>query len=159
MIKPIPDFPGYYADSRGFIVGKLGKTLKGRPKPGGYLSVSLFHNGKKHWRTVHRLVCLTFHGEPEGHREAAHLDGDVTNNSASNLQWKTPRENNQDKNLHGTMVRGSAHPDTQLTEQDVLEIRAKWVPRQYTYLMLAQEYNTSRQAVSRIMRRKTWQHV
>lgn len=44
--------------------------------------------------TVHRMVALTFLGEPPaGKTDVNHLDGDKKNNAARNLQWATRAEN------------------------------------------------------------------
>ena len=55
--------------------------------------------------SVHRLVCMAFHGLPEGKQEASHLDGNPKNNAPSNLAWTSHSENEQHKKLHGTYAR------------------------------------------------------
>jgi hypothetical protein len=86
--------------------------LKGRVlKPGttarGYLVVALGHRGTIY---VHHLVLLAFVGpRPAGH-QAAHGDGDRTNNVLSNLRWATPKENTADRYRHGTVLFGTRHP-------------------------------------------------
>jgi hypothetical protein len=52
---------------------------------------------------AHRLLGLTFLGEPEDPRhEIRHWDGNPWNNSISNLLWGTRSENERDKERHGT---------------------------------------------------------
>jgi Mor family transcriptional regulator len=42
-------------------------------------------------RLLHRLVCETFHPNPEGYTYVEHIDGNKENNSADNVRWKTNR--------------------------------------------------------------------
>jgi predicted DNA binding protein len=46
-----------------------------------------------------------------------------------------------------------------LTEQQVLEIRAKYEPRKYTVNLLRDEYGVSRSAIADIIQGKTWTHI
>jgi hypothetical protein len=68
---------------------------------GNYRQISLRIHGKDCDVMVHRLVAEAFHGSPEG-RIARHLDGDSSNNAASNLAWGSPSENQLDSVQHGT---------------------------------------------------------
>lgn len=44
-------------------------------------------------KTCHSLICSTFHGpRPEGY-QSDHLNGDILDYSAANLEWVTPKEN------------------------------------------------------------------
>jgi hypothetical protein len=73
-----------------------------------------------------RLMCLLAHGEPPSDiHEAAHRcgKGHEACVNPNHLRWATPSENNQDKLLHGTMLRGELHPSSVLSESDVRTIR------------------------------------
>ena len=57
----------------------------------GYLVVNRF--GKIH--RVHRVICRAFHGESPSKRPYVdHIDRNPAHNSASNLRWVSPGENN-----------------------------------------------------------------
>ena len=76
------------------------------------------HLTKKHWTVmlsqgerkerlyIHRLVLLAFVGIPQDGYEACHFDGNSANNCLTNLRWDTRSANHQDKNRHGTMMKG-----------------------------------------------------
>src|SRR3990167_7684235 len=75
--------------------------LKGHINNKGYQTISMSHENKKVTKSVHRLVCMAFHGMPPKDRpETRHKDGDQTNNIPGNLCWGTPTENWQDKRIH-----------------------------------------------------------
>ncbi len=68
----------------------------------GYLTVSIGSNGNRKTERVHRLVAEAFHAEGQHEGDVVrHLDGDKSNNSACNLAWGTPSENEMDKVGHG----------------------------------------------------------
>ena len=71
-----------------------GRVLKPTPNPkrGGYLYVSLCSGDSGRNMSLHRVVCVTFHGpRPVGH-VTRHLDGDPNHNCPSNLVYGTPAD-------------------------------------------------------------------
>lgn len=103
-------------------------TADNTPQHYGRLYVRLLHtdsSGRRRaqMRFVSRSVCEAFHGPPPSSRhEAAHNDGDVTNNHYTNLRWATHLENMGDRVLHGTLAAGERHGRARLTEIDALNI-------------------------------------
>ena len=86
---------------RGPYNAKLkGKILSLVHGTGGYLLVPLGKDSLSN--RVHRLVAEAFIPNPEGKPFVNHIDGDVTNNEISNLEWCT----NQENQLHASRVLG-----------------------------------------------------
>lgn len=55
--------------------------------------------------------------------------------------------------------KGQSHNMAKLTNQQVLEIRSKYIPRIYTSRLLAKEYNISKTNVLDIVNNKIWVHL
>lgn len=93
--SPIPNFEGlYYASKSGIIYGSRGRKLKGYVNNSGYRCVDLYdQSSKRHKLLVHRLVALTYLGNPQNKATVNHIDGDKLNNSLDNLEWATYSEN------------------------------------------------------------------
>lgn len=97
--KPIENFENLYeVNEDGQVRGlKRGKLLKPQiNRKTGYLHVLLWRNSKIKLHYLHRLVAQAFVENPHGYKYVSHIDGDLTNNAAENLQWTektTPYKN------------------------------------------------------------------
>ena len=60
----------------------------------GYQNVTLYGKNGKRKILVHRLVAETFVPNPDGLPHINHMDEDISNNCADNLEWCTPQYNN-----------------------------------------------------------------
>lgn len=121
---------------------------------GGYLQVTLSHEGRAFPRYVHRLVLETFVGHCPDAMEACHNNGVRTDNRLENLRWDTLSANQLDRHLHGTM--NSGH--TPLPDEQVIWIR-KQVAGGTPQRTLARSLNLSEALISRMVNRKTYRHV
>lgn len=72
---------------------KRNKILRGSLNKNGYYYVSLSKDGKVKKYKVNRLVAQAFIDNPYNLPITNHIDGDKTNNCASNLEWTTQSEN------------------------------------------------------------------
>ncbi len=108
MWKAIKGLEGYYEASddgqirsvtRTFMskdgrkVTTIGRVLKPALTKAGYLKVSIYVEGQKHTRQVHKLVALAFLDNPENKPQIDHKNGIRTDNRVSNLRWVTAKEN------------------------------------------------------------------
>lgn len=155
--KPIPHMPGYSATSDGRIKGPR-KWLSLFPDKRGYLRFNIYLNGRTTQHGVHVAVCSAFHGVRPSGFHAAHLNGDCSDNRATNLRWVSPKENESHKVEHGTKLIGSARPQSKLDEDDVREIR-KRLQMGERGRALATEYGVTETAISYIRTGKTWGYV
>lgn len=162
---PLPGYEGLYEISHLGRVRSLHARFKepricAQGNDGtGYKTVSLSKDRKRTPKTVHRLVCRAFHGEPDIlHKEAAHLDGNRTNNHASNLKWCSKVENHSHKRFHGTHQAGERHPRAKLTEATA-HIALQRLASGQTCQEVADALSVSRSTIEDIRKRKKWRHI
>ena len=154
--------PRYIILANGTVIGPSGATMK--PSiwgKGGYATLKFQLGGSKEKTLhVHEVVCEAFHGpKPDWAECVRHLDGDPLNNAASNLAWGTYSENMADRKLHGTDHAGERAPMVKLTEQQVLDIRARYAAGGVSYAALGREYGVHRATIGLLVRRINWQHI
>jgi len=165
--KTIPGFSRYKASSNGEIYtpnwkgGKTGKIMKPAPDPFGYLrTVLVDDNGKNTTVKVHRIIAQTFIPNENDLKEVNHLNGNKSDNRVENLEWVSRKQNMIHAFQNGLQNnRGINNPISKLTEQDVIEIRAKFMPRIYGRKELAMEYNVKESTIKDVILRKSWSHI
>ena len=105
---------------------------------------------------VHRLVAEAYIPNPNNLPEVNHKDGNRANNNVSNLEWCTRSENA----LHSTRVlkKGIRAENglAKLNDNQVAEIRQKFIPRKYSQRKLAKEYGVSQRAIWNILHNVSW---
>ena len=100
--RPVPpeliDGKILFAHPDGYFVNKHGRKLKHTYSPAMQTS-DYTHGGAYPFmrqfskKNCHVLMCSTFHGpRPEGY-QCDHLNGNILDYSATNLEWVTPAEN------------------------------------------------------------------
>lgn len=171
MIKPIPNYPGYFADTKGNIwsartrgpgnKNRMSSELK-KLKPSrdsyDYFVVTLYGD-KKHVRNIHQLILETFVGpRPEG-LETCHNDGNPLNNKLDNLRWDTRLSNRKDMIKHGGSTRGERHPNVKLTELEVMEIKKLLEKEQMTHNQIGKMFGVHRNTITTINTGKRWGHI
>lgn len=83
-----------------------------------FVNIRVFGDDRVVPRGVHALVCTAFHGPRPPGLDASHVNGDKSDNRASNLVWETRKENFARKVEHGTSDIGVANSRAHLnTEQ------------------------------------------
>lgn len=168
--RTIKDFPDYAVSNYGRIK-RITKhncnryknslpTLKTHKQQGYNVVTLMRRDGTWTPKRVARLVCEAFNGAPPFERaQAAHLDGNRSNDIADNLQWKTSKQNNNDKWTHGTMQYGEAIANAKLTEHKVREIREERESKKTSWAKLAAKHNVSPRSIRDCCAKKTWAHV
>jgi hypothetical protein len=137
--RSIPAHPDYEVSSAGRIrritAGSnstfIGKIRKLNPTWMGYLQITLRFSGEpKRFKThyVHRLVANAFLDTPASRSEINHVNGDKTDNRASNLEWCSRSENHLHAYRTGLQTARYAHRGTDtwnsvLDEHTVRRIR------------------------------------
>lgn len=178
--RTIPDFEGCYEASSGGRIRSLdrelpfyqarwgvwttrkyrGRELVTKIKPNGtgqFYGHVYVGDGK--WRSTNRLVCAAFHGPaPTDRHEAAHLNGNSLDDMPTNLQWKLPVDNAEDKRAHGTMTEGSSNPMSVLSEAKIIHIFEDYLVDDCADVTAAR-YGVSASNIRKIIRRAAWRHV
>lgn len=152
--------PGADYRQGGWVIGTEWRPMKTTYTRKGYGVVGFKLPGKKTvMHMVSRLVLLAFVGPPpEGCDDAAHWDGDPSNNRLPNLRWATHTENEADKLRHGRRICGERHPRAKLTEAVVASIRRQ-LESGARVIDLARKYQIDPKTVQDIKRRKIWKMV
>ncbi len=116
--KDIEGYKGLYQVSnlgRVKSIARLEYNKNGRPLPikerflrprsngVGYVMVTLCKNKVQERRLIHRLVAFAFLDNPNGKKMVNHINGMPLDNTLTNLEWVTMRENVS----HGLLKNGS----------------------------------------------------
>ena len=105
--KDITGYEGYYQVSNLGSVRSVDRMVKGKKESlrfvkgrilqpnlsEGYLMVGLCKSGRQSTIRVHRLAAEAFIPNPENKRTVNHIDENKLNNTITNLEWTTDREN------------------------------------------------------------------
>jgi plasmid maintenance system antidote protein VapI len=88
--------------------------------------------------------------------ECRHLDGDPMNNRVENLTWGTRAENMHDRTRHGTDNGGERNQWAKLTNDQVVEIRERYIAGGIKQATLAAMYGVGVPAISTIVTGKAY---
>lgn len=92
----IPGIENYQINVDSDIVDIRNNIILNPWYSGSYLECGLKDNDEWKKFSVHRLVCLAFHGPaPSEKHQINHKDGVKDNNDPDNLEWVTPGQNQQ----------------------------------------------------------------
>jgi hypothetical protein len=107
--------------------------------------------------SANRIMCELAHGPaPSPQYESAHNCGKGHEGclNPNHLRWSLPVENQADRIIHGTDVRGEKNVHAKVKEDDVREIRRLYGAVGPTALV--RRYGISKTAVMKIHKRENW---
>ena len=126
----------------------------------GYRYITISINGRRKNHYIHRLVANTFISNPKGFDQVNHIDGNKSNNSVSNLEWVTERQNRDHAVKTDLMKFGEDAPNNKLTEEQVIEILAIASKNpKVNRLRLSKKYNVADTCICRIISGKRWRRT
>ena len=147
MFKSHPIYKKILIGENGTIIGVKGKPLNFRINKDGYYVVSIYHLGKRMTKLVHRLICETYHDNPNNYNIVNHKDGNKLNNHADNLEWCTVKYNVNHAIMNNLI-------DTILTKDDVVYIYTN--PDNLTPSQLAKKLNVNRNTIYGVIYDNKW---
>lgn len=99
----VRSIPRVVRDANGRRARNLkGKLLQAHVKASGHLQITLCKNGVARAAHVHRLVAESFVAGRSPGDEVCHINGDPSDNMASNLRWGSRQSNVDDMIRAGT---------------------------------------------------------
>lgn len=139
----------------------MGKILNSPISLQGYYRFGYNLKGVHKNQPVHRMVAKAFIPNPLSLPQVNHKNGNKLDNNINNLEWCTAKDNINHARKSGLYrdIRGSGKHNSKLKENQVIEIRGKYVPRIYSQSKLALEYAVSRSTIEKIVHGEMWSHV
>lgn len=159
--QTIPGWPEYKITEFGDVYrvagatgAKVGRKLKWTLMNNGYAKVALCKNSCKHEYLVHRLVAMTFIGNPTG-KDVCHYDGNKLNNNLLNLRIDSRYGNMQDQIRMGKTPRGEKCGSNKYTKEFVIAIRNR-MDKGASVSKLHKELLIPKSTLYNIRARNTW---
>lgn len=160
ILMPVPGTGGVHAaGSDGWIYrvdGDAPVRLPSAVYKTGYAYVSIKMYGKRA-NTVHRIVCIAFHGMPPFKKaQVNHKDLNKTNNTPENLEWVTCQQNIIHAVKAGAIKSASGEDcvNSKLNWEKVREIRS--LVGVVPIRQLARQFGVHRRTIQSIVRRINW---
>jgi hypothetical protein len=121
--RRVPGYPMYLVSDKGNVKSDYSNKILKPQIIRKYRTVFLYKDGTPNQVKVCRLVLSAFKGFPSDKLEAAHIDGDHTNDSITNLRWSTHEENMRDNVTNNAVAKGERNGSSKLTKVQVVEIK------------------------------------
>ena len=154
----------YFATDDGHIYSEhLKRNISEYTDKDGYKKVRLSNgDGSRKVFSVHRLILETFEPNPNSSiLQVNHKDGNKANNSLSNLEWVTCKENINHGYKLGlySNIGDNNNGDHKLCTAQVLEIINLLLEHKMTIQAIADKFQVSKFAIESIKYKRTWKHL
>ena len=168
MIYQGKDYGDYYlvsenGDLKNVRTGKIRKLNLIGSK--GYYGccISLGNRKMKKMIRIHKAVAETFIPNPDNKSYVNHKDGNKKNNSVSNLEWVTAKENMFHSVKTGLFhtAYGEKRVNSKLTEEIVKYARKVYKPndKEYGLRILASKFNVDHTTLLSAIKGETWKCI
>lgn len=157
--RPIPGWESSEVSNLGRIRSVTRPAFIRKPYVGkwGHLWIAIREPGKSRSISIHRAVALAFIGPaPSPVHQAAHNDGNPSNNVVSNIRWATHSENQMDRVAHGTSNRGTRQHLAKLSPEKVLQIRVLYAAGWGSQQEIARRFGVARSTILAIVSGRSW---
>lgn len=158
LVRSVPRVVTQFSARAGKIVPlrRSGRLLaQNVSKRTGRPAVCLSRDGGCRTFQVQVLVCIAFHGPRPDGMQVCHNDGDPLNNRSSNLRWGTAKQNQADRLIHGTDLRGTQVGTAKYTPAIAAAIKAGEISSRAA----RERYGVSRSHFHRIRKGESWAHL
>ncbi len=106
-------------------------------------------------RVIHALVLEAFVGPRPTGQQGAHGNGCSFDNRLTNLRWATPKENANDKEAHGSLLRGGSAGKAVLSDRQAQNIRRAFLAGARS-VDLARKYRVSFGTIAKILGNRSY---
>lgn len=138
---------------RGWISGATDKL--------GYKRLNATNDdGERSNLYVHRAVAMAFLPNPQNKPHVNHKDNNPSNNTLSNLEWCTAKENRAHAAKQNRLPRlqGELNGSSKYTAELVKEIRRLY-KNGWTQMQIKKEYGIPQPTISVMVRRTQWRNI
>lgn len=114
-------------------------------------------DGKRHRYSIHRLVLENFNPvDGMDKLQVNHIDGNKRNNTVSNLEWCTCKENIEHAVVH--RLRAEVNGAAKLTKEQVIEIYKLSIAGE-SNIKLGEEFHVHPDTIGRIKHKHYWKEI
>lgn len=154
----IPNSDGYYVTSEGRVF-RHEKELKRNKQSAGYVTVSIYYkDGTRKLRFVHRLVAEAFIQNPENKPYVNHKNLVKSDNRVENLEWVTPKENNQHAHDNGAFRLSGQHHHA-IFSDDLIHAVCRMLQEGRRTIDIVRKLCVPKYLVDDIKTRRIWRHI